>query len=348
MAYKSLQKRRRTIFLVNCQRRYHPGFQFTLEMLEDIRAKTGAPVTNIISTHCDGQWRLPSEIVDIDYHGFNEGYGKVSHSGYHILDCIHLFYQAGISAGKQPDRIEVISSFIQPNGFFKTLNTSDYSRLFGDEEYDAARKYSDSELRQRFQDFGELDASIQITFFLGKEAICLAQVNLQHNGFSRRHWIQPNADLYKGNGRVKHEFHEIKNGPFQTVVVDSRQANDKHDKSKPTSVMVGSDNHFEVQVFRNSDILGEEQPLQVFGVADIDAHTRSTQPGLLSENVKRGILEDALGYYEGTKAASELKSNLADHCVPVFIMSAVYLSHIQRTAGQDPIVALDISYDHSE
>jgi hypothetical protein len=315
-------------------------------MLRNIELKTGCPVTNIISTHGDGQWRFPSEIVDLHYHGFNDGYGKVSHSGYHILDCLQLFSRAGMGASKRPDKVEVVGSFIQPNGFFKTLNTSDYARLFGAAEYDATRKYSDRELQQKFADYGEVDASIQITFFMENEAVCLAQANLQHNSFSRRHSLQPNADLYKGNGRVKHEFHEVKSGPFQTLVINSRQANDKHVRSKPSDVRLGSDNHFEVQVFRNSDILGEEAPLQVYSVGEVDNEpNRSSLPGLLSENVKIKILEESIEYAEGTKAASELKSSLADHSLPVHLMSAVYLSHIHRSAGRNPVVTIDLSYD---
>ncbi|KAJ4316131.1 hypothetical protein N0V94_005619 [Neodidymelliopsis sp. IMI 364377] len=342
-AYENLQRSKKTIFLVNCQRRYHPGFQFTLDMLKDIQEKTGSPLTNIISTHCDGQWRLPSEIVDIDYHGFNDGYGKVSHSGYHLLDTLHLFTEAGMNTRKRPDRIEVVSSFILPNGAFKQLTTDDLSRLFGD-SYDAVNKYPDSYLRQIYQDFGEIDANVQITFFQGEDAICLAQVNLQHNGFSRRHWTNPNMDLYKGNGRVKHESHELKSGPFQTIVIDSRQVNDKHDKSAPSNTTLGSDNHFEVQVFRNCGMLGGGKPLEVFSVPDIDRYSNALRPGLLSENVKRGILEDALDYAEGKKSSKDLKSNLADHCIPVHIMSAIYVSHIQRTAHQSPIVTIDVSY----
>ncbi|KKA25527.1 Cytochrome P450 monooxygenase [Rasamsonia emersonii CBS 393.64] len=49
-------------------------------------------------------------------------------------------------------------------------------------------------------------------------------LNLLHNGFSRRSWIRMGADWYKGSGRVKHEAHEVRSGPFQTIVIDSRQA----------------------------------------------------------------------------------------------------------------------------
>ena len=303
-------------------------------------------MTNINTTHCDGQWRMPSEIVDQHYHTYNTGYGKVSHSGYHFIDTIFQFLKAGYAKGKEPDRIEIVSSFVQPNGFLKQLNTSDYEKLFGPTEYGKACRYSDDELKEMFAAFGEIDASIQLTLLRENEAIALVQLNLQHNGFSRRNWLQPPSDLYKGNGRVKHETHEIKSGPFQTIAIVSRQANDKHDRSRPSNALLGSDNHFDIQMFRNSDMLSDGDPLQTFSVQDIDREFRSKQPGLLSENVKRGILEEAIDFARGSKELSDLKSPLADHNVPAHIMSAIYISHIRRRAGLSPVVNIELDYQH--
>ncbi|KAF2174826.1 hypothetical protein K469DRAFT_724959 [Zopfia rhizophila CBS 207.26] len=344
--YLNLQHFKKTCFLVNSHRRYHPGFQFTLQKIREIQEKTGCPVTNVNTTHCDGQWRMPTEIVDQRYHTYNMGYGKVSHSGYHFLDTVYQFVKAGISEDKRPDRIEIVSSFVQPNGFLMQLNTSDYEKLFGAEEYREACKYSDEELKELFASFGEIDASIQLTFLRESEAIALAQINLQHNGFARRHWLMPPADLYKGNGRVKHEMHEIKSGPFQTVIVNSKQANDKHDRSRPSDALLGSDNHFEIQVFRNCDMLSESAPLRTFTVGDIDRECGAKTPGLLSENVKRGILEEAIDFAEGNKDIGDLRSNFADHYIPVYIMSAIYISHIRRKTGLSPVVAVGVNYQN--
>jgi hypothetical protein len=65
-------------------------------------------------------------------------------------------------------------------------------------------------------------------------------------------------------------------------------------------------------------------------------------PGLQSENIKRGVLDEALAFMDGQKSRSNLMSNL--HSVPANIMSAVYLSHIQRMSGSNPIVTIDLSY----
>ncbi|KAJ0303933.1 hypothetical protein COL5a_010852 [Colletotrichum fioriniae] len=349
-AYEELRKRqiaqgqKPTFFQMNSHRRYHPGFYCTFDMIKEIQEKTRCPVTNIISTHCDGKWRMPSEIVDEPYHPYRTGYGKVSHSGYHFFDMIYNFMRSGWSDTKRPDKMEISSSFVLPAGFVTTLNEDDYDHIFGKEEYAKWKKYTDEELMKLMGDMGEIDASIQVTFSRGGHAIAIAQINLLHNGFSRRSWLQPGADLYKGNGRVKHEAHEIRSGPLQTIVIDSRQANDKHDRSKPSTGEIGTDNHFEVHVFRNHDITGDEAPLKTFTVADLDRRYNTAMPGIYSENVKRGILWEAVDFLHDKKTLPELTSNLADHAIPAYIMSAAYISHIRRTRGLDPTVPIELAY----
>ncbi|KAE8356238.1 hypothetical protein BDV28DRAFT_154832 [Aspergillus coremiiformis] len=342
-AYQQLQKKKTTMFQIHSQRRFHSGFHCTFDLIRDIAERTNCPVTNIISTHCDGMWRMPSEIVDQNYHSFRHGYGKVSHSGYHFMDMCYLLMKMGWGKEKRPDRAEVVSSFITPNGFLTSLNGGDYRQLFG-KQYDDFCQYSEEDLLQLTKDMGEIDASVQVTFFQANNPIALAQINLQHNGFTRRSWLKAGPDLYKGIGRVKHEFHEIKCGPLQTVVIDSRQANDKHDRSVPSTAKIGSDNHFEVHVFRNSDLLQEETPFRTYSVDDLDRRHQTDKPGLYSENIKRGILDETIDFVNGKKNVRSITSPLTDHDIPAHLMSAVYLSHVIRIAGGNPIVNLKISY----
>lgn len=346
-AYVALQKRveKPTFFMVNSHRRYHPGFYCVFDMIKEIQNKTHCPVTNIISTHCDGKWRLPSEIVDEPYHPYRTGYGKVSHSGYHFFDMLYNFMRAGWTESKRPDKMEVMSSFVLPAGFVTSLQEGDYDHIFGKDEYAKYKRYTDEELFELIGPMGEIDSSIQVTFSRGGHNIAIAQINLLHNGFSRRSWLQPGADLYKGNGRVKHEAHEVRSGPFQTVVIDSRQANDKHDRSKPSTGEMGTDNHFEVHVFRNCDVTGDDAPLKTFTVADLDRRYNTALPGIYSENVKRGILWEAVDFLQGHRTLEEMTSSILDHSVPATIMSAAYISHIRRVKDLNPIVPVEITYD---
>lgn len=87
-------------FIVNTQRRYNPGFQIVFKKIDEIASRFYLPITSIQSYHCDGQWRLPGEILTQDYHPYY-GWGKISHSGYHFTDIIGQFVlHSYLSAGK--------------------------------------------------------------------------------------------------------------------------------------------------------------------------------------------------------------------------------------------------------
>lgn len=72
-------------FIVNAQRRFLPQFQIVQDLVNEISSKYGMPITSMQSTHSDGQWRLPDEVLKFKYHPLL-GWGKVSHSGYHFID----------------------------------------------------------------------------------------------------------------------------------------------------------------------------------------------------------------------------------------------------------------------
>lgn len=166
---------------------------------------------------CDGQWHLPSEIILQDYHTYNREYGKVSHSGYHTIDTVYRLLKDGMGKAKKSDRFEVLSSFVQLRGFFFQLNEQDYQRLFGVNTYSSATKFIEKEMHEYTRNFWGAP-TVQLTFCHASESIALAHIDLQNNGFGRRTWHQPGQNLYEGNCRVRHEMHEIKSGPFQTVV----------------------------------------------------------------------------------------------------------------------------------
>jgi hypothetical protein len=309
-----------------------------VECIEEIRDKTGCPVTSVSSTHCDGQWRLPSEIVTQDYHAYNQGYGKVSHSGYHIIDSAYRFLKAGSVPDKAPDTLEVFSSFVQPDGFLHQLREEDYLRIFG-EEYASVRRYEERELHAVFPRFGEIDAKALMTFRKAGAAICQAQIDLKHNGFARRTWLRPGADLYKGNGRVKHERHEIQSGPFQTILIESYQARDKHDQCGPADFELGGNNHFDIHVFRNCGITGDAAPLQTWKLSTLAETAGYDEGRLYTEQVKEAGLLEFVQCVEGSLPKSQLSSSIEDHRIPALMMSAIYASHVLGRSGGHPVVS---------
>ncbi|RBL89636.1 Gfo/Idh/MocA family protein [Chitinophaga flava] len=327
--YNELQQRKSTVFTVNVQRRYHPGFQLAMERIREVAVATNCPVTNIQSTHCDGQWRLPSEIVTQDYHPYNKGYGKISHSGYHIFDIVCQLFRAPGIASKLPDSMEVISSMVQPRGFLKQLTEADYVNYF-DKDYGNVRQYSHHELQKLYKDYGEMDAAMIIRLLKEEENIANITINLLHNSFARRNWIMPGSDLYKGNGRVKHEYHHIQQGPFQNIQIHSYQAKDKHHQNNAEDYLVGGNNHFDIYIFRNIGVLGGEKPLEVINMKDIALRHHLDDSKLLTEQSKTAVVKEFLDFILGNIPKTQLVSNINTHLDSVKMMSAAYMSHVQR------------------
>lgn len=340
--YEQLQKKKETIFSINVQRRYHPGFKIVLDKLREIANKTNCPITSIQSTHCDGQWRLPTEIVTQDYHPYNVGYGKASHSGYHIFDAIYSFFKASKVAGKEADEMEVVSSFVRPNGFLKQLSESDYERYFGD-EYKTVKKYTDQELKKIYESYGEIDVSAMVSLLKDGDVVSNLSINLLHNGFARRNWVTPGSDLYKGNGRVKHEYHNIEQGPFQNIQIHSYQSNDDHGNTTKEDFELGGNNHFDIYIFRNIGVIGGVQPLEVIKINDIAKYYGIEDDKLIVEQTKARVIEEFLAYMLGVVDKRKLMSNIDDHLFPVTLMSSIYASHAKRLKKENPIFSSGVS-----
>ena len=344
--YEDLQTERTTCFTVCTHRRFHPGINWVIKKISEVSCLTKCPVTSIHSYHCDGQWRLPCEIVSQEHHTYNQGYGKASHSGYHFFDCIYRFVKAGAASGKLPDGMRVFTSFVEPPGLLKQLTQQDYEHLFGP-QYRAVRPFNDDELRERYEGFGEIDVDAVIAFTSGGTNVAQASVNLMHNGFSRRAWMHPGKDLYKGNGRVKHEQHRIHVGPFLGIQVHSYQAKDKHERSGPEDLEFGGNNHFEIKVFHNSEMLEQLgyacPPLQSISLSEIAETVGFDQSRLFIEQVKLGAIIEFLEFISGKRTRRELSSSIEDHCIPVEIMSSVYVSHNLQREGRNPLVFKDLA-----
>lgn len=339
-AYKALQRRKETVFMVNAQRRVHPGFQFVERLLGEVGRLTNCPVTSLQSYHCDGQWRLPAEIVTQSYHPYCQGYGKASHSGYHIFDMMYRLYMAAAPEGKRADAMEIVSSFVQPMGFIRQLGEGDYENLFGP-DYARVKRWSDGELRELYPDFGEIDVSGIVTLKHRGDTVANLSVNLLHNGFAQRTWLLPGSDLYKGNGRVKHEHHNIQQGPFQNIQIHSYQSSDRHDAAGESEEDLGGNNHFDIHVFRNPMVAGGEPALRVYKAADVLVEMgQARQPLLASEAAKHRMTAQFVSYLAGATSKAELPSQIEDHRTPMQIMSGLYRSHVLRQRGIDCVVRM--------
>lgn len=333
IALHEAQRQRPVVVSVCAHRRYHPGIEEAIRIVREVCEKTGCPVTDIHAHHADGQWRLPEEIRTQDHHSYHSGHGKASHSGHHFFDCIYRFYQVGAGSGKTADSMRVYASFIQPPGLLRQVTRADYVRLFGP-DYQKTCPHTDEELDRQFRDFGEVDLNAAITFLSDGVAIGQASLNLLHNSFSRRSWLHPPVDLYKGNGRVKHEHHRIHVGPFLTVAIHSYQAKSDHAKNDAADLSPGGNNHFEIHIFRNTNMIGGQE-VEVIHLDHLAGFDRSR---LYIEQIKEGVVGEFFRYLTGQLSEQELRSPLRDHAIPVRMLSAVYESHANAKRGDHPVI----------
>lgn len=326
-------------FVLCAHRRYHPGIIEARRIVSEVCANTGCPVTHIHSAHADGQWRLPHEICTQLHHSYCQGHGKVSHSGFHFIDCVAEFWRDGLRAsGKTADDVEVFSAFVRPDGLAEQIDRLQYGKFFGAAEYDAACPEDDAELARRYAACGEVDASATLSLRKNGIPFSMATLDLLHNSYSRRAWLAPDRDLYKGNGRVKHEDHSIQVGPFLNVRVQSYQSKDRHDVCLPEDdEQPGGNNHFELLVFRNERMIGgrafERVPLREIGAA----RNFSGDSLFITQVKERAIREwlDAIAN-PGT-ADSDLCSAFSDHRIGAHLMSAIYEAYASRRIGRTPI-----------
>ena len=340
--YNQLQEQNETVFMINSQRRFHKGFQFVIDKIREVKELTNCPINFIQAYHSDGQWRFPSEIVTQDYHPYCYGYGKASHSGYHIFDIALEFYKASASDNKSASSFDIYSSLLQPKGFFEQLETTDYDKLFYGEETNQKRWDTD-QVYEKCSDFGELDLSSIITLKKGNIPVANININLIHNGFSGRTWIKPGTDLYKGNGRIKHESYHIQQGPFQSIQIHAYQSSDQHDLDNGIEDYLGGKNHFDVHIFRNPLLAKVKPQPEVYKLTDFfDMPTEGMESNIMMEQVKFKVVEEFIGFIQKNLSKKDVTSQIKDHKTSVQIMSGVYCSHINGDKEKSPVMSYQL------
>ncbi len=337
--YLKLQNRQETVFMVNSQRRFHKGFQFVKEKIKEVKEQTNCPINFIQAYHCDGQWRFPSEIVTQTYHPYCYGYGKASHSGYHIFDTALELYKASVHDNKLASNFDVYSSLLQPQSFFEQLETNDYDQLFTDQEKYKSR-WNIEDIYNKCDGFGELDVSSVITLKKQHIPVCNININLIHNGYAGRTWVKPGKDLYKGNGRIKHESYHIQQGPFQSIQIHAYQGSDQHDLDNGIEDYLGGKNHFDIHVFRNPLLAKDKIQPEVYKLTDIfEKPQEGKESNIMMEQVKFKVVQEFISFIRGDINKESITSQISDHKTAVQIMSGVYCSHINAIKEESPVIS---------
>lgn len=334
---KSKKKYGNLLFSVMAQRRYHPAFQKMRELIAEVYQKTNCPVTSIQSFHSDGQWRLPDEIIDIKYHSYNDGYGKCSHSGYHSLDIVPWIIEAAESKEKKINNVDIFSNFNRPIDFMFQVNTKDYEKIFPD--FSQNNHYDRVQFEELTKRFGEIDAFNSFAFKHDEKIVTLGSLNLLHNGFSQRGWLRSKKDLYKGNGRVRHEAHSIEQGPFQAIHFVSYQSDQINSRSKTGIYDVGGEYNLDIHVFRNHNLFSEWKSYEKFSIKNLALNVLTGYSRGHQEDARRASIVEFADFIMGKKIKPI--SDFSDHARGTGLLGGVYASGARRFNNKNPLVNID-------
>jgi len=336
-------------FILQAQRRHHEGFIKTRELIIEMSTRTNCPVTSIQAFHSDGQWRFPREMLEQHYHPYNQGYGKMSHSGYHSLDVAVWFAQASIlDRRKKYDNVEIYSQAVRPIDFLYQFTPEDYIHLFPDIPREDI--FSSIELKEMMglgiakSLTGELDLHTLIALRHGDFVITNLGIHAVHNGFSQRSWVSAKGrDLYKGNGRVRHESYTIEQGPFQCIVVNSFQSHEIL-KSDIEASAVGGEYHYDIHIFRNSSLFPDLKAYELITMSEMRPMQDRQYSRGHQEEARRNCTEEFIAAIENRLSPEKQNSNFLDHELSTQILSLLYQSVSSKLDEQ--VVRSNI--DHSQ
>ncbi|KKR91276.1 MAG: hypothetical protein A2556_00480 [Candidatus Vogelbacteria bacterium RIFOXYD2_FULL_44_9] len=232
---------------VQVQRREHPAYIFIFKTLREIVEKYKVPITYFNIYHSDGTWSMPSEFLSRENHPYKYGYGKMMHSGYHFVDLVAWIVETNKLISDKIT-VETTANLLKPETHYNQINGSKlYKKIFKEDT-----------VSPKSSKFGEIDAYLNFSFYFDKKVkknnlMTRGNLDLLQSGFSKRSCFAIAKDTYKGNGRVRHEYLNINVGPLCNIQLHSYQANEL---KKGDLFGVGGEEHLDVYIFKNNDIIG--------------------------------------------------------------------------------------------
>lgn len=199
--------------MINTQRRYNIAYNEIISKAICIREKTNCPITFVSITHNDGQWRNNYELLNNSYHGYSDGFGKLVHSGYHLIDLACNLIKRTMIKELNIDSISVSCTSTKVEDIL-FLQSQFIDNSFKEKSDEMSTELTDLQTNN----YGEVDAFITILFKHKDIVISRVVLNLLHSGFSQRIWENNYVEKY--NGRVKHEQVLIYQGPYAYTILE--------------------------------------------------------------------------------------------------------------------------------
>lgn len=309
--YNLTQKYNSNIMMM-CQRRYHLGYNYIFNLLEDIVKKYQIPISYIDIYHSDGMWNFPNEFIERENHPYKYGYGKLFHSGFHFIDLLcRIVHINDIIKEKQWNKKKICLSTYSPRDSLFSFSSSDYSHLFN------GKNYSKDINQVLHHNMGELDCYTTIQYLQNNSVITTANLNLLQNSVSRRSWTDLPQDTYKSNGRIRHERVNICISYLFNIQIHSYQSYEIKDSKNTLDDEVGGLDHFDIYIFRNSDIIGG-LPFEKLTLKDLKnkgtvilGHNEDARGKIINDFIKR---KDCNLYYPFSEYNESIKL-LSEMCI---------------------------------
>lgn len=322
---------------VMCQRKMNKGYIKVLDLAEQIVKQYNIPITKIYVNHCDGNWIMPHDLF-YENHPYKYGYGKLFHSGYHFVDLFAdiLKLNGNLSKDKIPVTVKINSFFQLEADDVQIYRPDEVVDLFSRIDQEIPRFYYEEAFSTDYSEFGEKAIISQFCFSNedGK-TICLGILHISQQGFSRRAWIKAHEDHYKNNGRVRHETVDIALGPFMDIQVHSYQSKEIKDRTNE-EFRVGGIDHFDIYIFRNSEIIGGK-PFEVITSEALMRDNKDEKLKGLNEDSREDFIFNFF-----SKAPSE-KGELKDHRLAIEILYNICVQEILYKNGKNETLTFSLN-----
>lgn len=241
---------------VMAQRRCDDGYRLARRLVQEVVTEYGVPLSFVEVYHGSGTWNLANEFKTREGHPYKYGYGKLLHSGFHFVDLFTWMASCNdVLEAKRPTELELYQRRFRPSDAFFQLGEPEYARLF---QPDVAPGLVDQVSEELFAGCGELDSYSLVQLKRDGHVVTTGSLNMLDNSFSRRAWHELPFDTYKGNGRTRHIRMNMQVGPLLNVQIHSYESQklDETKRNDGDPQAVGGWDHFDIHVFRNSDLIG--------------------------------------------------------------------------------------------
>lgn len=201
------KKIRRCFVLTPLRRRFQTTYTGLFESLQTIKNEFSQEVSRITISHNDGVFRFYDEVeIKCGSHGYSDGFGKLTHTGFHILDLVAALIEYGcfnenIQCSCKIINCTTVGEMLSSNGVNAKLLRNQ----------NVPRKVSDIALQS------EMDLAICYTLYRNGSKFCNIMVDLIHCGKSNRIQHSYNFDQYNDQGRTNELTLHIQQGSLFSI-----------------------------------------------------------------------------------------------------------------------------------